>query len=440
MPCSCTIKCSFFILVICCLFISLFYFYYSSTFIQRYLISRIPIINDTAHLEYNNSSYFTNESSPVTNNTEYKNEMSIEKLKNYFSNVKSTERFAVMEDTGAGYANRAYALITCFLVCIVKNASLVIKWNTIDSYMEMPLPNVHFNPSKKWEHALLNKPKYSVYKVVTSSTPNAFQLRKNFSTFLTSLPDARNAYTLNLLNPLFFELAANPAHFGLLLDLGLVSAQVIKKARLKYERYNSTRNITNNELVETIHHVGYSLAYNTLNKVFVPNSNMKKLIEDYVDANFTGNYVIGFQIRTEFLDPKDHVHFLRCILDYENRVLNETSRPVKWFVSTDSSELLDLLRKNHPTRVISSTGVIAHISSNSNAYRRVVLDNELLSKCDELFVTGGSTFGALAAMRAGVMPLFFNGMRNNTQCSRMNFTNLPSRVVTKDFLAANLKK
>jgi hypothetical protein len=59
-----------------------------------------------------------------------------------------------------------------------------------------------------------------------------------------------------------------------------------------------------------------------------------------------------------------------------------------------------------------------------NSFEKSIVDSELLSKCDELIITGGSTYGFLAAMRMGRTPLFFNGMRNTKHCPRMSFTNL----------------
>jgi hypothetical protein len=72
---------------------------------------------------------------------------------------------------------------------------------------------------------------------------------------------------------------------------------------------------------------------------------------------------------------------------------------------------------------ISKSGEMLHPET-GNSFEKSIVDNELLSKCDELLITGGSTYGFLAAMRMGRMPLFFNGERNSKQCARMSFTNI----------------
>ena len=84
------------------------------------------------------------------------------------------------------------------------------------------------------------------------------------------------------------------------------------------------------------------------------------------------------------------------------------------------------LKATHANRVITASGDIDHVMSGSG-YERAIVDNELLSKCDELIITGGSTFGFLSAMRMGRMPLFFNGKRNRTVCERMSFQNYATR-------------
>jgi hypothetical protein len=74
----------------------------------------------------------------------------------------------------------------------------------------------------------------------------------------------------------------------------------------------------------------------------------------------------------------------------------------------------------------SEEGLIGHIITADNtlhvadAYKRAVIDNELLSKCDELIMTAGSTYGMVAAIRSGRKPLFFSGMRRSRHCERLS--------------------
>jgi hypothetical protein len=53
------------------------------------------------------------------------------------------------------------------------------------------------------------------------------------------------------------------------------------------------------------------------------------------------------------------------------------------------------------------------------------MDVELLSKCDEIIVTGGSTFGFIAAIKARKMPFYVNGNSSMEYCEQMKL-NRPS--------------
>ncbi len=82
---------------------------------------------------------------------------------------------------------------------------------------------------------------------------------------------------------------------------------------------------------------------------------------------------------------------------------------------SDNQVVLDKLLKikKYSTRIVyanrTDSGQIGHVETNVKAYTRTILDNELLSKCNELVMTGGSTFGFVASMKMSKMPYFING-------------------------------
>jgi hypothetical protein len=53
------------------------------------------------------------------------------------------------------------------------------------------------------------------------------------------------------------------------------------------------------------------------------------------------------------------------------------------------------------------------------------MDAELLSKCDEMILTGGSTFGFIASIKARKMPFYVNGKIDMEHCKKMKL-NEPS--------------
>ncbi len=68
--------------------------------------------------------------------------------------------------------------------------------------------------------------------------------------------------------------------------------------------------------------------------------------------------------------------------------------------------------------MIAGNGTLGHIVNNPDAYFRTILDVELLSRCDELIISGGSTFGFVAAMKRKKDPYFVNGNKNMSECLR----------------------
>ena len=55
-------------------------------------------------------------------------------------------------------------------------------------------------------------------------------------------------------------------------------------------------------------------------------------------------------------------------------------------------------------------------------YGTTILDNELMSKSDFLVISGGSTFGFVAAIRKKQLPFYINGNKNQKKCSKMKLS------------------
>ena len=89
-------------------------------------------------------------------------------------------------------------------------------------------------------------------------------------------------------------------------------------------------------------------------------------------------------------------HFINCAKTIESNIVKSSSKNykgVKWYLSTDKQSVSNKLTRKFPSKIIIGDGIIGHISTNENSYQRTILDNEMLSRCDELIVTAGSTFG-----------------------------------------------
>ncbi len=78
---------------------------------------------------------------------------------------------------------------------------------------------------------------------------------------------------------------------------------------------------------------------------------------------------------------------------------------------TDSDKIRSLIFQLYKDKSFRSNGTLDHTSLGSkDGFRCAVLDVELLSKCDEVIVTSGSTFGCLAAMKSLKMPYYVSGV------------------------------
>ncbi len=121
---------------------------------------------------------------------------------------------------------------------------------------------------------------------------------------------------------------------------------------------------------------------------------------------------------------------LNCSLDVERKLVSTGLRSkynqVRWFLTGDNEEVLERVISDQPAgRVILGLGKIDHVEGEPEAYTRAIIDLELLSYCDELILTGGSTYGFLSALKAAKLPLYVNGHSDEMKrCERMNFRNL----------------
>ena len=115
-----------------------------------------------------------------------------------------------------------------------------------------------------------------------------------------------------------------------------------------------------------------------------------------------------------FIDEaKDHLKFINCALEIEKDYIlksKKTDISFKWFIATDSDKIRSLIFEHYKEKSFTSNGTLDHTSLGSkDGFRRAVLDVELLSKCDEVIVTSGSTFGWLGAMKTLRMPYYISG-------------------------------
>ena len=66
--------------------------------------------------------------------------------------------------------------------------------------------------------------------------------------------------------------------------------------------------------------------------------------------------------------------------------------------------------------------IVGPLIENNKGYDRTIIDSELLSRTDTLVITGGSTFGFVAAMKHKELGYFVNGKGSMNDCKKVTFS------------------
>ena len=152
---------------------------------------------------------------------------------------------------------------------------------------------------------------------------------------------------------------------------------------------------------------------------------------DEIKRRAAGHLLIGLQLRTgkydvyRFLEPEDVELFWACAEDFATG-----NAKYLVYVSTDDDGVKRAAAERFGSRLLA---VDAKASFNHHEYNAsadssaLVVDHFMLSTCDHLVVTAGSTFGGMAAMRAGLVPHFVRGgaQSRNETCKLASVTDPP---------------
>jgi hypothetical protein len=329
------------------------------------------------------------------------------------------QKYVIMDDVKVGYGNRMYTFINSVVVSVLTGSKIIVNWLHIDKYIRLESKKMVFNlPAESF----INTTDLKVFEF-PSEVNNTWMARKNVSILYQDLPLEYDVYRVTGFGPVFFELVTNPSHFDKLVKGSFVAKQTIENARLAV-----ANNENNNVKIEKLYQIGFEFGGFVLRNFWLSNNELQTKISNFVRKNFTDNYVIGIQMRMEFLSSDDVGYFIDCAESLE-MIVERTygaKKKFKWFLATDSDELYDQFKQKYAGKLLSASGRIAHVMT-GDGFERAIIDSELLSKCDDLIITGGSTFGFVAAMRMGRLPMFFNGQRNAKRCERMSFNNYPTR-------------
>ena len=324
----------------------------------------------------------------------------------------------------SGYGNRLYTFISSMLISLLSDSALIIQnWDQVKTYVNLP-----FNPFYKTNESNHLNDEFEPEKIYQFHSRNMWRCEKDLNEKVY-IPSEYNRFRFQTYSALFMELSANDLFYDRFLEFNLVSTETISRARDALKKTD----LNNTQRLDCLLQVGFEIGGNILNQLWIPNNSILDYVEYFYNKEFKGYYVIGFQLRFEYLEKeakKDINKFLNCAKKIEkdyirSNVLNTKQlKQIKWFITSDSEEYVNKILKSFPTKAMASNGTIEHIKFSTIGYRRTIVDVELLSRSDEIIITGGSTYGFVASMKSLKLSYYVNG-KSSSDCSRISLSSPP---------------
>jgi hypothetical protein len=339
-----------------------------------------------------------------------------------------------------GYGNKLIAVVDAFAIALLTNSAVIIDMAEIDRYISEPmymcLVREKNSSTANNELSYLYEPNRTY--MMPAKTKVSLKRVKNLRDMYLNIPDHDRIALPGLGVSLYYELACNRKYFDTFVYYGLVRPDTVHSALAVLDSLSSNEttmsSTTKDEDIDVLYRTGYELAHSILTTFWTPVAGIQEQVDAFVAAHFRGYFVIGLQLRYFFIWWNDTETFVQCAERIEASVVRgrrgrraDTELPVRWFVLSDDDEKLQRVKSMYPGKVIHAEGLIAHVSEESaDGYSRAMLDLELLARCDEMVLTGGSTFGFAGSLRSGRYPWFVNGRqeaKNATrECQKFRFS------------------
>ncbi len=327
-------------------------------------------------------------------------------------NFNVNERFSLVyyAEIEYGYANKMYGLLYAMQVALLTDSILLIEWENIQKFIQPPFHADSFN------YKLIDFKTFD-YTLLSYKTNQTWKMNKSLHEIQKSkIPDPNKTnnqfvYVVYSNAAQFFDISSNKIYHKKLIDLNLVNQSTV----VNYE-----------SSLEKCLRIGFEVGHNLMNRFLRLRPEFQKEIDDFLNEKMFNEYLIfGIQIRMKYLNNNsDYIKwFAQCALSIENRtdVMSLKKKGVKWFVTSDQEWAIHELEKLFPDKIFYGIGHLAHVSEDVNGYKRTLFDSEILSRSNEIIITGSSTFGFLSALKKGIMPFYVN-VFNFNQCERMNLS------------------
>ena len=303
-------------------------------------------------------------------------------------------KVSVNGNTDAGYANKLYSMLSSLVIALITDSAFVIKWKEVIEHVNEPF-NKTFSQIENTRFDIFNQTKNSF---IHPRGRSAWTVVKNMNKLVqTRLPMEYDKYLYDCIEPYFFELCLNPIYYETFYRYGLVKRETLLNA---FEILFNMDKYTNQDKQRYILKIPFEVGGNLLNKIWIPKNHIMNRVNYIVDNLFKDYYMIGLQMRYFYIDdPLDTYKFIDCAFEIEDNLtkmdskFNKKYKGVKWFITSDSSDVIDRLAKEYPNKIVIGEGKVGHIVNSTDSYPRTIMDVELLSRCNDLVITGGSTFG-----------------------------------------------
>ena len=326
---------------------------------------------------------------------------------------------------GGGYANKMYCVLSTLLIGILSDRAVIMNlWTQLQPMIHEPLYKTYhvFNESNGLNlfYKESEVPIYELYRQNYRVEKDPDELAK------TVVDNSTQRVQFFWATAAFFPLSANPIYYDKLYRCKLADKQTLDDAR---DKLTNAQNYSKSVRLESVLKVGFEVGHNLLKHFWATTHNTTQIVEDHYKRFFKGHYVIGLQIRSLFMSV-DRIFEELDVFTNCSEMIERTlgaNKSVRWFLATDSSWMMRNLAERFPNKIILSKMPQLQWTVEVGD-QHVLVDNELLSRCDEMVVTGGSSFGFLAAIRSGKLPFYVNGRNNATECKRVQLHSPPFKT------------
>jgi hypothetical protein len=196
-------------------------------------------------------------------------------------------RLTIEGPTSGGYGNKLYSLITSFLIAILSERAIIIRWDHIENFIQEPV----YLAFKHFDYETIQRLDNSSSKVVY--TPKALYPYKKFKDMdvlaKTKLPTEPAIVMYGLNEAYFFDICSNPIYFDKLLDYGLVGNETLARAR---DVTSNMSAFSNEQKMDRILMVGFEVGGNILKNFWNPKANLaSEFIYFFTETNIIETYI-----------------------------------------------------------------------------------------------------------------------------------------------------